>query len=178
MVAGRTPHQVVVRSKAQPPLLQRDLSPLPCYPRLASGTRIALSHRATPPACYTAGMQKIILLCEDDPDIAELMAMVLGTRHTVVPAADGETAIRVLCGPCRPDLLLTDLQLPGIDGLAVARMARLLLPGLPILLCSGSGIRPAGEGALYDAYLAKPFDIATLLAAADGLLRGAERLAG
>lgn len=123
-------------------------------------------------------MQKIILLCEDDQDLAELMAMVLGTLHTVVPVPDGEAAIRLLCGPCRPDLLLTDLQLPGMDGLAVARLARLLLPGLPILLCSGSGIRPAGEGTLYDAYLVKPFDIGGLLAAADGLLTTARRLAG
>jgi len=92
------------------------------------------------------------------------MALVLGTRHTVVPVPDGEAAIRLLCGPYRPDLLTTDLQLPGIDGIAVVRLARTLLPRLPILLCSRSGSRPAGEGDLCDTYLAKPLDIGGLFA--------------
>ena len=59
-----------------------------------------------PPAGYTAGMQKIILLCEDDPDLAKLMATIL------------------LLDTCAPDLLLTDLQLPGTDGLTVALRLR------------------------------------------------------
>ena len=44
-------------------------------------------------------------------------------------------------------------------------MATILLPRLPILLCSAPTVRPDGEATLYDAYLAEPFDVGGLLAA-------------
>ena len=52
----------------------------------------------------------------------------------------------------------------------MARLARGLLPGLPIVVYSGAGGRHAGEGTLYDLYLSKPFHGRTLLAAMAGLL--------
>jgi len=81
-----------------------------------------------------------VLLVEDEFLLADMVAEVLGEHgFEVFTAANAKDALRHLtCGsPC--DILLTDIKLAGgIDGTALARLARVLRPNLPVVYASGS----------------------------------------
>jgi CheY-like chemotaxis protein len=102
-----------------------------------------------------------ILVVDDDPDICRLLAVLLGrVGYRVVPAYDGSGAL-ALARRERPDLILTDLAMPGMDGFALA--ARLRLTGFaePIVLMSAGR---AGSPMPEFPFVAKPFDVPRLLA--------------
>jgi two-component system cell cycle sensor histidine kinase/response regulator CckA len=82
--------------------------------------------------------QATILLAEDEPALLRLASHALAENgHTVLPAADGYTAIEMIEAGARPELLVSDVSMPGMDGVALARAARALCPGLRVLLLSG-----------------------------------------
>ncbi|MCS6891840.1 MAG: ATP-binding protein [Rhodovarius sp.] len=101
-----------------------------------------------------------ILLVEDEPALLRLSRLALeGAGHEVLPAEDAEAALELLRQGALPELLVSDLALPGMDGIALARAARALRPGLAVLLLSGYaeaavGLDWAREGWHY---LAKPW---------------------
>lgn len=108
-----------------------------------------------------------VLLVEDDEDNRLLLAEVLAVAgHTVHPAATGTEALRILAE--HPvDVVVTDLGLPGMGGLEMARAARQLAPGVPVVLVTGWGDREDVEGARgreVDAVLMKPVDPDALIA--------------
>ncbi len=107
---------------------------------------------------------RVILLAED-----ELLLRMSAARglerlgYRVRQAADGESALARLAEE-RPALLVSDIRMPGIDGLELARRARDRHPGLPVLLVSGyadEAARAAVPG-LQVAFLQKPFTLKTL----------------
>jgi two-component system cell cycle sensor histidine kinase/response regulator CckA len=108
-----------------------------------------------------------ILLVEDEAPLRRLAERaLLGAGYMVETAPDAEEAAARFAGP-PPALLLSDVSLPGQDGLALARAARAAWPGLPVLLMSGYaeaalGTDLAAEGI---GFLDKPFTPAALLAA-------------
>lgn len=110
------------------------------------------------------GSSKIILLAEDD--LLLRMAAARGLErlgYRVRQAADGESALKRLEAEC-PSLLISDIRLPGLDGVALATAARATHPDLPVLLVSGyadESVRAALPG-LGAAFLAKPFTLKTL----------------
>lgn len=76
-----------------------------------------------------------ILLVEDEARTAKVLARMLredGFRVEVT--SDGAVAIGRLARPPLPDLLIADVRLPHVDGIAVARYARSLDPDMPIIL--------------------------------------------
>ena len=82
--------------------------------------------------------QATILLADDEPALLRLASHALAENgHTVLPAADGYTAIEMIEAGARPELLVSDVSMPGMDGVALARAARALCPGLRVLLLSG-----------------------------------------
>ncbi|MCG2842473.1 response regulator [Sandaracinobacter sp. RS1-74] len=106
----------------------------------------------------------VILLAEDDLMLRMSVARGL-ERHgyRVRQAGDGEAALKRLEGE-RPSLLLSDIRLPGMDGVALARAARAAHPDLPVLLVSGfadEAARAALPG-LGIAFFAKPFTLKSL----------------
>lgn len=121
-----------------------------------------------------------ILVVDDDPKIVALVRMYLEReRFPVLTASDGRTAIR-LVEESLPRLLVLDLMIPELDGLAVIRRAR-ALGDLPILVLSAKGsvgdrILGLTEGA--DDYLPKPFSPAELVVRVRALLRRAPRRPG
>lgn len=79
-----------------------------------------------------------VLLVEDNEAASKGLARLLEARGYVVSAAaDGRSAFQLLEGDNPPDFLLTDMQLPDLDGRELARQARQLLPGLRVVLITG-----------------------------------------
>ena len=114
-----------------------------------------------------------ILLVEDDEQTRKAVAANLeGHGYGIRAAADGEEAI-VLWELRRPDLILLDLGLPGIDGIGVLRRVRRDAT-TPVIILSARGeerdkVEALDEGA--DDYLAKPFGMAELHARVRAALR-------
>jgi CheY-like chemotaxis protein len=87
----------------------------------------------------SAGKEEIILVVEDDASVRKLaLRMLAGLGYRAWEAEDAAAALRILEGPERIDLLLTDVVLPGaMGGTALARLARERRPGLGVLYMSG-----------------------------------------
>lgn len=101
------------------------------------------------------------LIVDDEPAILRLVAVVLRDLgcHTLT-ATDAESALRVMEDQ-HPDLVISDVKLPGMDGLELARRIKANGgAGTPVLLMSAFG-EPRSHPA--DAFLAKPFDIDGLI---------------
>lgn len=116
-----------------------------------------------------------VLLVEDDPDIGLALATLLKARgHETRHSPDGLAALREAYD-FRPELVVLDIGLPGLDGWGV--LARLRdLSDIPVLLLTAAGreedkVRGLRSGA--DDYLTKPFSNAELTARVDALLRRA-----
>jgi two-component system cell cycle sensor histidine kinase/response regulator CckA len=79
-----------------------------------------------------------LLVVEDEPSIREFTARAMSRLgYKVVVAGDGEEALSLLGGDLAPDLLLTDVVMPGLNGAQVAERARAIMPDLPVLFMSG-----------------------------------------
>lgn len=103
----------------------------------------------------------LVLLVEDDADSREIMAEVLAVAgYRVRAAADGAEALRAL-GEDATDVVITDLGLPGMGGLELARAVRVRAPGVPVVLVTGwtdhDDVEQA-RGRDVDAVLTKPVD--------------------
>ncbi len=126
--------------------------------------------RAAPaaPAPEPATAGRPLLLVEDEAPLRRLAERAL-TRagHAVLVAEDAEQALELMEGAEQPAALVSDVSMPGMDGLALARQLRQRWPGLPVLLLSGYAASTIGsdlesEGILF---VAKPYAPADLLAA-------------
>ncbi|HEY7728709.1 MAG TPA: sigma-54 dependent transcriptional regulator [Candidatus Eisenbacteria bacterium] len=79
-----------------------------------------------------------ILIIDDEPSVLLETSVALRRHYDVATASSAEEAEKLL-GKERVDLVLTDLRLPGRDGLAVLEAAKALSPDLPVVLMSGHG---------------------------------------
>jgi two-component system response regulator MprA len=115
-----------------------------------------------------------ILIVDDEPGIREVIASSLEFEgYAVRTAPDGRTALAEV-ERSRPDLVLLDVLMPGLDGLTACRRLRAQDPHLPVLMLTArdlTGDRVAGLDAGADDYLAKPFELDELLARVRALLR-------
>ncbi|MCW5725771.1 MAG: response regulator [Maricaulaceae bacterium] len=109
-----------------------------------------------------------ILLAEDDDSMREFLAKALKRAgHEVTACADGDQGLAAFeSGPNGFDLLLTDIVMPGIDGIELARRAAEVDPGLKIMFITGFAavaLNP-GSGAPANAkVLSKPFHLRDLV---------------
>ncbi len=123
------------------------------------------------PQVRTGG--KVILLVEDEADVRHIVAEILRRAGHVVHQADGLAGAEALFdGLPSLDLLLTDLVLPGGNGLEVARRVRARYAGVPVLFMSGYSESVFAGGESVEHLLQKPFTSRTLLDALDALLDG------
>jgi len=102
-----------------------------------------------------------ILVVEDDPQLRIMFQLLLeGEGYPVVAAADGLEAVRAVRS-MRPSLVILDLELPLLDGRAVAFELRAAYgPSLPIVVVTATGqAAEAADGINPCAYLHKPFDV-------------------
>jgi DNA-binding response OmpR family regulator len=115
---------------------------------------------------------KKVLLIEDDPDAADALALVLSSRGFELQTAnDGEAGIEKAI-EFRPDVLICDWLLPGIDGIATARTIRAATGAAVIFVTAHSvaELRARTADLPVHAYLAKPIDGSRLTAALAELL--------
>ncbi len=102
-----------------------------------------------------------LLLADDNADMRDYIARILGDDYDLVIASDGHQALQLL-RENPPELLLTDIMMPGLDGLALLRAVRSdpATAALPVIFVSaraGEEMRVEGLDAGADDYLVKPF---------------------
>lgn len=111
-----------------------------------------------------------ILIVEDNELVRRAVRLILElAEHEVLEASDGEGGL-VLLQSAGLDIVLADLSMPGMGGLAFVGAVKSEVPGLPVIVMSGGGLAPDG-GDLLDAarhagadfVLPKPFDDRALL---------------
>jgi two-component system response regulator GlrR len=107
-----------------------------------------------------------ILVVDDDPDLLKLLSMRLAAAGYRVTAAESAEEALVKIAMERPQLVLSDVQLPGKDGLALFDAIRVQHPSLPVILLTAHGTIPDAVEATSRGvftYLTKPFDGKALL---------------
>jgi len=115
-----------------------------------------------------------VLVVEDDKPVGRFLQKGLEAEHHVVEVAlDGTVALQ-MTGDCNYDLVILDLNLPGMDGLEVLKRIRVTRPSVPVLILSSrtkveDRVKGLDLGA--DDYLPKPFAFAELAARTRCLLR-------
>lgn len=120
-----------------------------------------------------------ILIVDDDPKIRDLLRLyVERERHRVIEAEDGAGALAAVERE-RPDLVLLDVMLPGLDGIEVLRRIRDLgtTPVMLLTARSGDGDKVIGLDGGADDYVVKPFSPRELMARVRVQLRRAEAAA-
>jgi len=117
---------------------------------------------------------ELVLLVDDEPLIRRIAERTLvAAGHRVTLAEDAEAALDLLPeGAAPPDLLLTDISMPGMDGVELAQRLQRRYPDLRVLLASGYSERLLGLDldAARLRLLAKPYRAAELVDAVAALL--------
>ena len=122
-------------------------------------------------------MASSILVIEDDPGIVKIVRLYLERDgHRVATAGDGAAGLR-LAQESPPDLVVLDLMLPRLDGMAVCRALRAQseVPIIMVTARAGEDDRLAGLDLGADDYIVKPFSPRELAARVRAVLRRAAR---
>lgn len=130
-----------------------------------------------PDAAVPATASATILVVDDEPAVRTSVARALRNKgFLTLQASDGAEALEIVEREGPPQLVVTDLRMPGVGGTELARLLKVRWPALPVLFMSGYAVEEftnrsvRGSGEL----LQKPFTAVALLAAVDAaLLRSA-----
>ncbi len=135
------------------------------YPR-DSDAKNERQNEKLPPKRPEKQDRETLLLVEDEEDIQEALAAVLGKEgYKVLSASSGEEALRLAKNyPETIDLVITDLVMPGMTGVELANQFQLIDSRIPIIFVSGysGGVLQRKEITPEQAYLHKPYDIKDL----------------
>jgi two-component system response regulator GlrR len=115
-----------------------------------------------------------LLLVDDDPDLLRLLTIRLKANGYNVTAVDSAQRALASIAAARPDLVLTDLRMEGMDGMALFDEIQVSYPGLPVVILTAHGTIPEAVAAVKRGvfgYLTKPYDAEELLAQIERALR-------
>ena len=115
-----------------------------------------------------------LLLVDDDPDLLRLLAIRLKANGYGVTAVDSAQRALASIAHSRPDLVLTDLRMENMDGMALFQEIQASYPGLPVIILTAHGTIPDAVAAVKKGvfgYLTKPYDADELLAQIERALR-------
>ena len=118
-----------------------------------------------------------VLIAEDDLQMREAVSRALsGNGHAVTAVSDGYAALERLAAESF-DLLLSDIAMPGMDGIELALIAAKSWPNVAVLLMTGyeDERERVEKVALGSPVLAKPLSLEGVLEAVEGMLRNADR---
>ena len=124
---------------------------------------------------HNCDVEELLLIVEDDPSLREVIRLGLEDEaFRVVDAEDGPSALIAFASQ-RPDLVLLDVMLPGLDGFAVCRELRKvsLIPIVMLTARASTGDVVQGLEAGADDYVTKPFEFPELIARVRSVLRRA-----
>jgi signal transduction histidine kinase len=141
--------------------------------RWSSGENLATKRPSLPPIGI-APLEKRILLADDNADMRNYVERILQENYAVISVADGQAALEAALLH-RPNLILTDVMMPHLDGFGLLREVRLRkdLRDIPVILLSARAGQEAeieGLEAGADDYLIKPFSARDLTARVNALL--------
>ena len=125
----------------------------------------------------TAGEVSRIVVVDDEPELRRVLAEYLAKHGYAVRAAAGGAELDALLGEEEADLLILDINMPGEDGISIARRVR-AGSATPILMLTAADEvvdRIVGLEIGADDYVTKPFDLRELLARIRAVLRRAEQ---
>ena len=114
-----------------------------------------------------------ILYAEDDDGLRNFFEKALEKAgHHVIACADGERALRALkFADGAFDLLLTDIMMPGLDGVELAKQAEVLSPGIKIMFITGfAAVAKEDPNTQNTAVLSKPVHLRQLVSEVDRLI--------
>jgi two-component system, NtrC family, response regulator GlrR len=107
-----------------------------------------------------------LLLVDDDPDLLRLLSIRLKANGYQVTAVESAQKALASIAASRPDLVLTDLRMEGMDGMALFQEVQASSPGLPVIILTAHGTIPEAVAAVKKGvfgYLTKPYDAEELL---------------
>ena len=114
-----------------------------------------------------------ILIADDEPSVREVIAVLLEDEgHTVQTAPDGRVALQLITDE-RPDLLITDVMMPHLDGWALLNAVRDHAPTLPAIVISAVAATTRQRVEFspdHTVFLRKPFDLEALLTTVERLM--------
>ena len=144
---------------------------------LAPAAAKALPTLAPAPAPATAGGKRKLLYVEDNPANLRLVQKILATRHDIelLVAASGEAGLEIAAHE-QLDLILLDINLPGMDGFEVLRILKdeMRTRAVPVIAVTANAMRrdvERGKAAGFADYLTKPLDLSKLLDLIDQTLQ-------
>ena len=107
-----------------------------------------------------------VLVIDDDPDVRNLLVeIIMRKQHQVIAVESAEEGLDLVQGDFLPDLVLMDIQLPGMDGLTATRILREIesMRGVPIIALTSFAMEGDRERCLVagcSGYLTKPIRVA------------------
>jgi DNA-binding NtrC family response regulator len=113
-----------------------------------------------------------VLVVDDEPIIRRLAAQILtDAGYDVLTAVDGQEAQTIAShADAELGLVVTDIRMPNLDGLALGRVLAALRPDLPVLYMSGFGVPEVAGFIVTSRFIGKPFQPDALLAEVHRLL--------
>ncbi|WP_328862216.1 response regulator transcription factor [Streptomyces sp. NBC_00306] len=132
------------------------------------------------PGTHATDRSRRVLVVDDDPTVAEVVAGYLDRAGYVVDRADDGPTALTRAASHRPDLVVLDLMLPGMDGLEVCRRIRERAP-VPVIMLTARGDeddRILGLEVGADDYVTKPFSPRELVLRVESVLRRSGPVAG
>lgn len=148
--------------------------------RLRSLEAELLAAEPAPAAEPATDDRTTVLIADDHAEVRRYVRTHLEQRYHVLEAADGRTALDVVRKHL-PDLVVTDLRMPGIDGITLCRTLKQdprtdFIPVVLLTVRTEAEARVEGLHAGADDYLAKPFNVTELMARLDNLVTQRRRL--
>ena len=121
-----------------------------------------------------------LLVVDDEPELRGLLAEYFGRHGFTVRAAEDAARAREMIAAARPDLAVLDINMPGENGLSLARWLREAHPQVSIVMLTTAGEavdRIVGLELGADDYVSKPYELRELLARVRAVLRRAQPVA-
>lgn len=122
----------------------------------------------------------LLLVIDDNPDIRRLVTAILQDEYSILQASNGRAGVR-LAAKYTPDIIISDVMMPEMDGLECCSMIKkeLSTSHIPVLLltaCSMDEQRARGYDSGADSYLSKPFNAEVLKSRCRNLLENRKRI--
>lgn len=139
-----------------------------------------LDETAENTTAYGEGDKPVILVIDDNPDMVSFVTALLQDKYSVLTTTDSAEGLKTAT-ELLPDLIISDIMMPGMDGLELVRKVKssVMSSHIPMILLTAKSLeeqRAEGYESGADSYITKPFRPEVLLSRIDNLLQSREIL--